>query len=201
MKDRYGGTITKSSAKALSMANFLQADFGDSNNCSLAAITRVLYYYRKNGYTKIDSSYNKIYAKVKKYEKKHGYTTSKGTKPTKIDNIVKDVLKDYGYGKSKCNGIYIWNFNNQVKKEIDNKRPVIMNIARGYYGNHSVTVCGYETYKRTKKTLGVKTTKTYNMIQVYDSWKRSKRYIDYSAFAFDYVSSGFGSFNTITMKK
>ncbi len=200
LKDRYGGTITKVSSKTLSMANFLQADFGDSNNCSLAAITRVLYYYSKNGYTKIDSSYNKIYAKVKKYGKKHGYTTKKGTSPTKINNIVNDVLKDYGYKKSKCKGIYVWTFKKQVKKEVDNKRPVIMNIARGYYGNHTVTVCGYAVYKRTKKTLGIKTTKTYNMIQVYDSWSNSKKYIDYNAFAFDFTTSGFGSFNTVKME-
>lgn len=42
-----------------------------------------------------------------------------------------------------------------------------MNIARGYYGNHTVTVCGYAIYKSTKKYLGVKTTKIYDMIQVY----------------------------------
>lgn len=201
LKDRYGGTITKSSSKTLSMANFKQSELESGNNCSLAAITRVLYYYNKNGYTKISSSYKKIYEKVKKYAEKYGYTPSKGTFPTKINNIVNDVLKDYGYGKSKCKGIYIWTFNNQVKKEVDNKRPVIMNIARGYYGNHTVTVCGYAVYKRTKKKLGIKTTKTYNMIQVYDSWSTNKRYIDYSAFAYDLITSGFGSFNTVTMKK
>lgn len=76
-----------------------------------------------------------------------------------------------------------------------------MNIARGYYGNHTVTVCGYAIYKRTKKYLGIKTTKTYNMVQVYDGWSTSKKYIDYSAFAYDLITSGFGSFNTITMKK
>lgn len=76
-----------------------------------------------------------------------------------------------------------------------------MNIARGYYGNHTVTVCGYAVYKRTKKILGIKTTKTYNMIEVYDGWKTTKRYIDYSAFAYDLATSGFGSFNTVTMKK
>ena len=33
------------------------------------------------------------------------------------------------------------------------------------------------------------------------SWTTYKRFIDYSAFAYDLVTSGFGSFNTVTMKK
>lgn len=201
LKDRYGGTITKSSSKSLSMANFLQSSFKDDKNCTLAAITRVLYYYSRNGYTKISSNYNNIYKKVRTVAKNYGYKPSKGTSPTKINNIVNDVLKDYGYSKSKCKGIYVWTFKNNVKKEIDKNKPVIMNIARGYYGNHTVTVCGYAVYKRTKKTLGIKTTKTYNMIEVYDGWETTKRYIDYSAFAYDLATSGFGSFNTVTMKK
>ncbi len=39
------------------------------------------------------------------------------------------------------------------------------------------------------------------MIEVYDGWSYYKRYIDYAAFAYDLTASGFGSFNTITMKK
>lgn len=96
--------------------------------------------------------------------------------------------------------IYVWSFNDQVKKEINADRPVIMNILRGYYGNHKVTVCGYAIYKRTKSYLGIKITKTYDMVQVYDGWSTNKKYIDYSAFAYNLITSGFGSFNTITMK-
>lgn len=201
LQDRYGGTITKTSSKSLSMANFKQSDLeADASNCTLAAITRILYFYR-NKYTKIDNDYTKIYKKVKKVAKKYGYTKKKGTAFTKINNIVDDVVHDYGYKKSKCSGIYVWTFDNQVKAEIDNNRPVIMNIARGYYANHTVTVCGYAKYTCTKKVLGITTKKTYNMIEVYDGWSNSKRYIDYSAFAYDLASSGFGSFNTVTMKK
>ena len=133
--------------------------------------------------------------------KKYGYTSRDGISATKINNVVNDVLKDYGYSKSNCKGIYVWNFKNQVKKEIDNNRPVIMNIARGYYGNHTVTVCGYAIYKRSSKKSKISSNKTYNMIQVYDGWTTYKRFIDYSAFAYDLVTSGFGSFNTVTMKK
>ena len=201
LKDRYGGTITKTSSKSLTMATFSQSSLDNGSNCSLAAITRVLYYYNKNGYTKISNDYKTIYSNVKKIAKKYGYTSRDGISATKINNVVNDVLKDYGYSKSNCKGIYVWNFKNQVKKEIDNNRPVIMNIARGYYGNHTVTVCGYAIYKRSSKKSKISSNKTYNMIQVYDGWTTYKRFIDYSAFAYDLVTSGFGSFNTVTMKK
>lgn len=203
LKDRYGGTVSLSSSKSLSMANFKQGDLEkDANNCTLAAITRILYYYYKNGYTKINSNYNKIYKKVKSIATKYyGYTSKKGTFPTKINNIVEHVLDDYGYGKSKCNGIYIWSFNNEVKKQIDNNKPVIMNIVRGFYGSHSVTVCGYAKYNVKKTTLFFTTNTNYNMVRLYDGWRNYVRYLDYKAFAYDLISAGFGSFNTITMKK
>ena len=133
--------------------------------------------------------------------KKYGYTEKGGTWPTKINNIIDDVLEDYGYSKSYSKGIYVWTFSGQVKKEIDNKRPVVMNIVRGYYGNHSVTVCGYSIYKSKHKLLIGSYTKTHNMICTYDGWKSTRRYIDYEAFAYDLISSGFGSFNTVIMKK
>ena len=202
LKDRYEGTIKRTAYKSLTMANFKQSSLeSGAANCSLTAITRILYYYRSKGYTKIDKSYSNIYKKVKSVATKHGYTKKGGTKFYKINNIVDDVLREYGYKECKCSSVYAWTFNSEVKKEIDSNRPVIMNIARGYYGDHSVTVCGYGIYTSTKKVLGINRTKTHNMVQVYDGWTTSKRYIDYEAFAYDLISAGFGSFTKITMKR
>lgn len=131
---------------------------------------------------------------------KHGYTLDDGTNPLKINNIIDDVLKRFGYSKSYSDGIYLWDFTDNVKKEIDAGRPVIMNIARGYYRNHTVTVCGYKIYKSKHKVAFVSYTKTHQLIQVYDGWERSVRYIDFEAFT-NLISSGFGSFNTVIMKK
>ena len=202
LKDRYGGTVSNSSiSKFLSMQSFLCKDFENKNNCTLVAITRVLCYYYKQGYSKLPSSYKKIYSKVLKVAKSYGYNEKDGTWPTKINNIIDKVLDDYGYPKSYSNGIYLWTFSKQVQGEIDKNRPVIMNIARGYYGNHSVTVCGYNIYKTKHNFLWTSYTKTHHMICVYDGWYRHVRYIDYEAFAYDLISAGFGSFNTVIMKK
>lgn len=201
LKDRYGGTISKSSTKSLWMASFICSKFETEGNCTLVAITRILDYYRKEGYNKIPLIQQDIYDDVLKVAKKYGFTESKGTMPTKINNIIDKVLDNYGYPKSYSKGIYVWNFKENVKKEIDKDRPVIMNIARGYYGGHTVTVCGYGIYKSKHKMLIGSYKKTHNLIQVYDGWECTKRYIDYEAFAFDLISSGFGSFNTVIMKK
>lgn len=199
LKDRYGGSITFSQSKYLAMSSVMMKELkkdekGKSvNNCTLTAITRILYYYNQKGYKKIDSNEADIYAKVRKVAVKYGYSPKKGTGFTKINNIVEDVLHNYGYKKGKCKGIYVWTFNEQIKKEIDGNHPVIMNIARGYYGNHTVTVCGYAIYKRSGKY-------THHMIQVYDGWSSTRVFIDYEAFAFDLITSGFGSFNTVRVK-
>ena len=198
LKDRYGGTITLTASKYLPMNSFLMNDLErinnkSVNNCTLTAITRVLHYYNQKGYKKIDGNYYDIYAKVRRVAVKYGYSPSKGTGFTKINNIVDDVLHNYGYKKGKCKGIYLWTFDKQVKKEIDGNHPVIMNIARGYYRNHTVTVCGYAIYKQSGGRI-------HNMIQVYDGWDSFRRYIDFEAFANDLITSGFGSFNTIRMK-
>lgn len=202
LADRYGGTVTLKNSKILSMDSFICNDFKEKNNCTLVAITRILKYYNKKGYTKIPSNYEKIYSKVLKVAKNYGYSEKNGTFPTKINNIIDDVLDDYNYSKSYSKAYYIWSFNSEIKGEIDNNRPVIMNILRGYYGDHSVTVCGYRIYKtKHKLPIAGSYTRTHNMVCVYDGWKRQVRYIDFEAFAFDLISSGFGSFNTVIMKK
>lgn len=193
LKDRYGGSPTYVSGKMLTMDNFLMSDLENNvNNCSLTAITRIARYYYTKGYTNIPANKNTIYKKVVSIAKGYGYTSDGGTFPTKINNIAQDLFRAYSYKSSSSNGIYVWTFNGQVKSEVDSNYPVIMNIARGYYGDHSVTVCGYKIYK-----IG---SKTHNFIAVYDGWVNAVRYIDYEAFANDLITSGFGSFNTIRVK-
>lgn len=85
---------------------------------------------------------------------------------------------------------------NEVKKEIDAGRPVIMNIATGYYGNHTVTVRGYDIYRKQHTIGKIKYYTYYYMIAVYDGWTSSVRYIDYN----DFSKFNLGSFNKTTMK-
>lgn len=192
MKSRYGGTPkVKDTGKSLviNTATMQSISGKNANNCSLVAISKVLKYYQsQKNKTKINSNIKEIYKRVEKIgTDKYGYDDKSGTGATKINNIMIDSFKYYGYSAT-CNGVYVWNFNDQVKNEINAGRPVVMNIARGYYGNHSVTVGGYSIYE-TNST-------DYQFIKVVDGWIDGYRYIDYKAFAYDLASSGFGSFNT-----
>jgi hypothetical protein len=193
LEDRYGGTATKSSEKLLSnIGNSLTRDWQEGMNCTIVATTSALWYHYKSGKTKIDNKKNKIYQKVLAKAKKYGWTGQKGTFPTKINNVIEDVLIDYGYKKSVSNGHYLWGLFDIIQGQIDN-------ITRGYYAFHSVAVNGYVIYKTSKKVNGVTVTKTHKLIAVYDGWGDSQRYIDADAFGSGLLSEH-GSINTIFVR-
>ena len=163
-----------------------------TRNCSVVAVTRVLDYYRKTRHIQeIPEDISETYKVVEEIAESYGYTDKYGTFPLFISGIAKEAFKLYGV-KVKCKGVYVWSFENQVVKEISAGRPVIMNIARGYYRDHTIVVVGYSIWKVGDKL--------YPMLRVIDGWKSGYRYIDYEAFAKDISQSIFGSFNTIEVK-
>lgn len=192
LSSRYKATVSSSSGKVISMQNFTMADLSKGGICVPAAVTRILLYWRSKGWTKIPANRGDVYRRVLAIAKNHGWTSSDGVWPTAVDNIAQEALRYYGYKGSTGSNVYVWNFNT-VKSEATAGRPVIMNIARGYYGNHSVTANGWRTYATNKKS--------YNFVAVYDGWARGQRYIDYGAFAYDLISSGFGSFTYVRPKR
>ncbi|WP_051538161.1 C39 family peptidase [Butyrivibrio proteoclasticus] len=159
-----------------------------TRNCSVVAVTRVVDYYRKrNGIESIPSDIKELYKFVEEVAEAYGYKDERGTYPIFIAGITREVFKHYGV-KARCRGVYIWSFEKDVVKEISNSRPVIMNIARGYYKEHTIVVCGYSIWKVGDKL--------YPMLRVIDGWKSGYHYVDYEAFAKDISQSIFGSFNT-----
>lgn len=188
---KYATEIVSQQEKMLELMNFKINDLDKTKNiCSIVAITRILKYYHDQGYILIDKNVVDIYQKVKVRAERSGFKEKRGTNPIKINNITKSVLLDYGY-ISKARGKYFWDFNT-VKKEIDNDRPIIMNIARGYYKNHSITVNGYRVIKTKDKT--------HIFIAIYDGWSNQQRYLDYDWFSADLLHYGIGSFNTLIIK-
>lgn len=163
-----------------------------TRNCSVVAVTRVLDYYRKkNNITAIPEDIRETYKIVEEIAESYGYTDKFGTIPFFISGIAKEAFSLYGI-KAKCKGVYVWTFEKQVVKEISEGRPVIMNIARGYYKDHTVVVAGYSIWRVGNKF--------YPMLRVIDGWRSGYHYIDYEAFAKDISQSIFGSFNTIVLK-
>jgi hypothetical protein len=149
-------------------------DFGDDNDCTLVSITAMSYYCHNNGYDDIPSSTTKIYNDVLDVAEDHGYTPEGGTNPTVIDNIIEDVFDEWGYDINASN-VYIWSFST-FTNEIDRNRPVIFNIATGYYSNHSVSIFGYKEYD------------VADFLMVKDNWSTSTRYIHYQEMYDDFGS-------------
>ena len=163
-----------------------------TRNCSVVAVTRVLDYYRDKLHIEaIPEDIHVLYRQVEEIAQAYGYTDKRGTMPFFIAGITREAFKEYGI-KAKCRGVYIWSFEKHVMKEISEGRPVIMNIARGFYKDHTVVVAGYSLWKVGDRI--------YPMLRVIDGWKSGIHYIDYEAFARDFSQSIFGSFNTTVIK-
>lgn len=172
VNDRYGTGWSQSTNKVLSVTAYLQSYFeSGANNCTISSITQAFNYFRGT-HSKIPSSISTIYSDVKTIATKHGYTKSGGTPPTKINNIITDVWKKFGYSTGSANTDYVISFSTIVS-EIKNNRPVIFNNANGYYSNHSFLIKGYRTY--------VKGSSTKNFIRLNDNWSTGERWMDYSA--------------------
>ena len=159
-----------------------------TRNCSVVAVTRVMDYYRQTlGLDAIPSDIHELYKQVEDIAEAYGYTDKRGTVPFFIAGITREAFKEYGI-KARCRGIYVWSFEKHVVKEISAGRPVIMNIARGFYKDHTVVVCGYSIWRVGDKL--------FPMLRVIDGWKKGIHFIDYESFARDISQSIFGSFNT-----
>jgi hypothetical protein len=189
---RKGVMVKRGKGVVMNQQSMEQISGRKTRNCSVVAVTRVLDYYRKTKHIDgIPEDIRETYKVVEEIAESYGYSDKNGTFPLFISGITKEAFKTYGV-KAKCKGVYIWNFENQVVKEISAGRPVIMNIARGFYKDHTIVVAGYSIWKVGDKH--------YPMLRVIDGWKSGYHYIDYEAFAKDISQSVFGSFNTIEIK-
>ncbi len=194
LMEKYGAkpALVKRGRPIVMNSNSMEAISGrKTRNCSVVAVTRVIDYYAQKGMVEgAPKDICQTYKLVEKIAESYGYTDKKGTIPLFISGIAKEAFMEYGV-KAKCRGIYIWSFEKQVEKEISAGRPVIMNIARGFYKDHTIVVAGYSIWRVGDKL--------YPMLRVIDGWKSGYHYIDYEAFARDISQSIFGSFNTICL--
>lgn len=163
-----------------------------TRNCSVVAVTRVLDYYRQTmSISSIPEDIHELYRQVEEIALSYGYTDKRGTVPFFIAAITREAFKQYGI-KARCKGVYIWSFEKHIKREISAGRPVIMNIARGFYKDHTIVVCGYSIWRVGGRT--------YPILRVIDGWNKGIHFLDYESFAKDMSQSIFGSFNTTVIR-
>ncbi len=194
MKEHYGEEahcIDEGRTLAMNSETMITISGRRTKNCSLVAITRVLHYFKEHhGLDGIHGDIFGIYREVEEIGKRFGYKDKKGTSPVRIGRIMKTAFQHYGY-RAKCRGIYAWEFETEVKREIDQDRPVIMNLARGVYKDHTITVTGYCIWEAGDAIVPV--------MKVVDGWKSGTHYIDYRLFCNDMRYAGIGSFNTVRL--
>jgi len=177
----------------LTLSNFLQSEFGNEQNCTIVAITRIFAFYRDvhemSGIPRHNAS---LYRHIRNIALQHGYRPGLGTPPTRIDNIMNDVLRRYNLeGQARNNYLPL---SSTAKAEIDAGRPFLFNIATGFYANHTVTVIGYQTFTRGNETK--------TLFSVYDGWEPKPWFVDLDVFNGPILTSGLniGSFTTMTIK-
>lgn len=195
LEEQYGmkGVLVRSGrAIAMNHESMEQISGRRTRNCSVVAVTRIIdYYKRKYNLEAIPEDIKATYKVVEEIAESYGYTDKIGTIPFFISGIAKEAFGKYGI-KTRCRGVYIWTFEKQVVREISEGRPVIMNIARGFYKDHTIVVTGYSVWRVGDRM--------YPMLRVIDGWRSGYHYLDYEAFARDISQSIFGSFNTILLK-
>ncbi len=172
---RYGsGWSLKSSKTVSGVPKLLQSNYTGRDDCTIVSLTAIFSYWKnQKGYSKIPTT-TTLYNDIKTIAKKYGYADIGGTPPTKINNIINDTWKKYGYSGTGSS-LYVWSWSN-FKTETDNNRPYLINMANGYYPNHTVTGVGYRIYQKSGRS-------DVNFILVYDNWTTSNRYIDKNAFS------------------
>lgn len=190
LKDRYKEKPIFIRGNILDLPKFTMKRLDQNKkHCSLTAITRIMKYYKLKGYKDIPDSEEDIYRTVKeKGFRRLGYFSLIGTLPFRVSSIVRASFKSYGY-RVRSRGRYMWNFYDDIVAEIDQDRPLIFNIMRGYYRKHTITVVGYKIYS-IKGDIK-------HILIVQDGWNYSLRFIDFNDFRSNLLFAGIGSFNKI----
>ncbi len=183
LTDRYGIIPELQEEQVLLMDSFKMSEFeAGMPNCVLTAITRILCYYGKLGNCSIDEDKKDIYEKIRQLLFNNEYSSKKGVGFHRITHVVKKSAKLFSILEIRVHAVYLLGVFYGIKKEIEMKRPALLNISFGYYENHTVTACGYCIYKLPKKIGPVKYKKKYRFVAVHDGWNFPVMYIDYERF-------------------
>lgn len=173
-------------------------------NCSVACAARLVHYWREKGVIHTEDPIDEIYRRSERIAVRYGYRDTRGLRAFYIDDLCKKLFSTYGVD-TVCKGIYRWDFKKDLKPEIDAGRPVILNIASGYYHNHSLIVTGYIIYHPnrspdlTKRTARFKPDHEWVLLIIADGWSPQPRFLDLGAFNKEFPTFGLSSLNTVRL--
>lgn len=208
-------------AKTLRVPSYAMTVFGGKNDCVPVAITRVIEFYgcqgvpgcsvptadgsatvsdvRRLSAGELAEWRTVLYHDTVKEARRRGYTRYFGTSPLFIAGIAERVARARGFD-AQARSVYAWSFDRTVVREIDAGRPLLLNLARGSYARHTVTVVGYRVLSYTSEADGRTVDQTARFLAVIDSWHPGVRFIDYNALAYDFAGAGIGSFTLLRVR-
>lgn len=162
------------SVKVDKVGDALCYDYEDRENCSLVALTNLLYSQKNNMEIK------DVYNIVKDVSGRLGYESSKkrGLSVLKNHKAIRLLLKETGLSKNFKGK---WRFLGTTGKGlelVDKGLPFMLSIAYGVYYNHSITVKGYSIYENTE------TGRRYTFLLVNDGWAGEERYLHWKTRCF-----------------
>ncbi|WP_074036813.1 C39 family peptidase [Exiguobacterium sp. AT1b] len=177
VNDRYHGRWTlKRSLQIEGVPVLLQRQFENGkNNCTLTSITAIFRFYRDHGYTNIPDDVTQIQEDVREIAFMHHFKDEKGTPPTQIATIITKLWKRYGYD-GRGSSRYLWKWST-FERELKAGRPFVLNMANGFYKNHSVTGIGYLQFEKRGFPDVI-------LLAVLDNRSKDVRYIDFNEFNF-----------------
>lgn len=172
LADTYGsGAVLQQSRTIENFKPLLQKDYGEANDCTLTSMTAIIHYLTGNSHKVVD-----IYNVVAPIAKKYLYRGTRGTPFITIRKIFQESLKKYKLPNAYVKYAKDIGFKfKDIQIEINKGNPVILSMlddGRDYYENHSITIVGYELYKKGSITIP--------MLKIYDNWTTNYRYIDYN---------------------
>ena len=168
LSSRYGSYTYLSGKSLTGFPSLLQKDYGSSsdNDCTLVSITAISKWYYTLGKTGVPASTYTIYSDVLAKATALGYTPSGGSMPNIIDDIVVNSFNKWGYSSTTASNLVTYSFST-FKSEIDNNRPMLLNILNGPYMLHTVSLFGYMRYD------------VADFLMVKDNWTTSTMYLHY----------------------
>lgn len=173
LRERYGAEplLEKELLLAVETAPNLQiSGRSGAENCSVAAAARVCEYWCSAQNVKFPHDLADTYQVSEILAaSKYKYSAQRGLSQFRIKPLLHELTHRYGI-YLHCRLHILWSFGKHMEHEFEAGRPVILNIAFGYYRNHSVTACGLRKYRCGERLIA--------MLAVADGWDPGIRYID-----------------------
>ncbi|NCA99030.1 MAG: hypothetical protein EOM70_06600 [Clostridia bacterium] len=144
--------------------------------CTITALTAAFRHIRQQGESStIPDDTPALFDQIESIAARHGYRPKRGrTNPLRIGSIVRHLFRFYHLkgraGSTLCLSAA------KICHELDHGRPVLLNLAFGFYRRHTVTVVGYQIWQDLSNQ-----TKNHQRIfwQVNDGWNQEIRFIDH----------------------